>query len=120
MQSVQQIAVGTDNTNRIGRKITIKSVEYDYTFAATQSDLGTTASYSEMMDGLRLSLVWDRQPAGGGTIPSYSDIYASAPNAQTAPLSKRNMDNIDRFVVLATNMDTISYAGPNHSGSSFY
>jgi len=120
VQSIQQIAVGTDNTNRIGRKITVKSVEYDYTFAATQSDLSTTASYSEMMDCVRLSRLWDRQPAGGGTVPSYSDIYAAAPHAQTAPLAKRNMDHIDRVVVSATNVETISYAGPNTSHGHRY
>lgn len=99
--------LGTDAlTNRIGRKIQMTSVDYLLNFAASTADLGTAGTYAEGTDTLKLSLVYDKQ--SNGAAPTYADIYQSA-----NPFSHRNINYLDRFIVLSEELVAISAAGPN-------
>lgn len=94
-------ATGTDYTNRIGRKIMMKSIRiYVNMFNAGS----TTQSYPIGVSG-KISLVYDTQP-NGATAPTYTAIYNSA-----HPGSPLNLNNRDRFKVLWTKNFVIgSYA----------
>lgn len=101
---------GTDAINRIGRKIELTSVEYDLLWSNSLTNLGTAADYPTASDTLRVSLVYDRQPNGAAA--AYTDVY-SAPASIVAPFAHRNINNLDRFEVLATDLVVISAGGPN-------
>lgn len=107
---LNSLAEGSDNTDRIGRKITINNVQYELVVAASTGDLGNAATYPESFDCIRVSLVWDKQPNGAN--PAYGDIYNSTSNLLT-PMCLRNINYVDRFEILATDMVNICAAGPN-------
>jgi len=87
------MATGTDISNRVGRKVMLKSVLLSSNFynsiaalsAAVQGGMG------------KVSIVYDSQPNGAAALPAYTDIYVN--NTPHAPL---NLNNRDRFKVLWT------------------
>ena len=87
---LNSVAQGSDFTNRIGRKIIMKSILMNINIfplngASLNNTLGTYT---------RCSVIYDTQP-NSGALPSYTDVFASAePNA---PI---NLNNRDRFYVL--------------------
>lgn len=109
-QLLTTIAQGSDNVDRIGRKITMASVQYDVAFGATTTELGNTAAYPDTYDVCKMAIVYDKQP--NGALATWSDVYA-APVSVAAPFSYKNYNNIDRFDILATEEFSISLAGPN-------
>lgn len=84
-------AAGTDNTNRIGRKITLKSYEVRGTI--TPVDTLVTGANCVQTSHCRLMIVYDRQPTG--SLPSISDILNSANSNDMV-----NMQNGHRFLIL--------------------
>lgn len=108
---------GSDYNNRIGRKIELTSVEYSLVFAGGTGDLGTGATYPENIDVGMFSLVYDKQ--SNGAAPAWSDVYTVS-GSVISPFSHRNVNNLDRFVVLATDRLTISVAGPNSAMCNRY
>lgn len=87
--SLNSLAQGLTNITRIANKIQIKSVgvrayEYSTTFTATVPNL------------TRWSIVLDKEPEAAA-IASYNQIYTS-----NSPIAWANIDNSDRFVILAT------------------
>lgn len=106
---VLTVAQGSDNTDRIGRKITAKAIHYNLQVAASTVDLAN-ASFPENADSIRVSLVYDKQP--NGVLGTYNQVY-NANNSATTPFALRNMDYIDRFDVLATDLVPICATGPN-------
>lgn len=102
-------AQGVDNTGRIGRKITIKHVQYMLTAAALPADLAAVGNFPEATDTIRVSLVYDKQT--NGVAPTYGQVY-NVGGANT-PFGARNLDYIDRFSVLSTDNVIICQSGPN-------
>lgn len=100
------LAEGSDNVNRIGRKVTMVSINVDGMFAANPIELGVAVSYPEMSDTIRISIVYDKQPNGAAA--TSADVWSGS-----GPYSKRNMDNIERFDVLMEDRPMICQAGPN-------
>jgi len=88
------VATGTDNTNRIGRKIDIKSVEVKGTYNYT---IDTVAAANLIT---RWAIVLDKQP--NGALATFDQIYNTAGGA--SPWSMRNLDYIERFDVLAQDL----------------
>jgi len=80
------VAVGTDFTDRIGRKITMKSIQLRALLVPQDSTV---------VDGLaRVILVYDAQ-SNGAALPAITDILTAATS-----LSSLNLNNRDRFKVL--------------------
>lgn len=87
------MVLGSDSNNRIGRKVELKhvNVKLEYFNAHLAS---VTQAPSETF---RVSLVYDRQSDGANV--AYTDVY-SVNGSINAPYATRNINNIDRFVVL--------------------
>lgn len=81
------IATGTDYTNRIGRKITIKSILFRATVVPN------TSSNTPAGDTTRHMIIYDSQP--NGAAPAIADILQNS--SINDPL---NLNNRDRFRVL--------------------
>lgn len=109
-QLLTVVAEGSDNTDRIGRKITMKSFDYDLTWSNGLADLATLASWPEGAAKLKIGFVWDKQP--NGALATYANVYSTA-GTVLAPFRHRNPNNIDRFDVLAVEDVVISAGGPN-------
>ena len=75
-------AQGTTATTRIGRKILMKSI------LVQGSIVSSTGNFA------RILIVYDRQP--NGALPQATDVLTSNTN-----MAVRNLDNRDRFVILA-------------------
>jgi len=86
---------GAAETNRIGRKILMKSVAIRA--IVDQYRVGTTPAN----DYLRMALVYDRQP--NGAAPVFADVFQDVDaggSATTTSMSNLNISNADRFRVL--------------------
>lgn len=86
---------GTGFYNRIGRKITMKSLRL-------KAQIGITGNESNLFEYLRIMIVYDRQPTGSA--PAIADILqdvSQAGVASTDSKSSLNLNNSDRWLVLA-------------------
>lgn len=104
------IAEGSDNTQRIGRKITMRSLQLKGQVALSQVDLGVVGTYPENADTIRIAIVFDKQ--ANGVAPAVGDVWNVSGGAAFAPYSARNMDNVDRFDVLMQDQVTLNLSGP--------
>lgn len=107
-QLVLTVAQGSDNTDRIGRKITIKSIQYDVVVSAATTELAT---YPNASNVAKMLVVYDKQP--NGALGAWSDVINST-NSIVTPFCFKNYDNIDRFDILAIEEFEISEGGPNN------
>lgn len=118
---LNNITQGADATQRIGRKIQIKSIRVrvsvrindDVTTAVpvtnnvlTQYDT-VTSTYGTPMS-VRLVLVWDKQP--NGSQAGSGQVFESM-NGFNGSDSMMNLDNRDRFVILADETKIVSPMG---------
>lgn len=89
--AVNLVLQGTDYTQRIGRKICMKSVLLNGNFfnSQTVNFNGSQGSYN------RVALIYDTQPNGSATVPVGTDIFATSD-----PNSPLNLNNRDRFKVI--------------------
>lgn len=94
------IPQGEGATERIGRQVAVKSVSYQFTLMFAPA--GTRPLV------LRHILFWDRQPNAQSVTPTtITDLLALQPFV-TSPM---NLDNTDRFVILADDRVTLSPNG---------
>ncbi len=92
--SINVIVQGITESQRIGRKCTIKSVQWRYTVTLGGQDAGGTPQTG---DTVRVILFWDKQANGATATPG----TAADGLLQTADFqSFRNMANSGRFVFL--------------------
>lgn len=84
--------LGSDFNNRIGRKVVLKSV-YVRGFVCTEAANGVTTTDNGVQMA-RMILFEDKQP--NGAVPVTADLLVGA-----TPVSHLNMNNRDRFRVLA-------------------
>lgn len=85
---VENIAQGTTQSTRIGRKINVKSIQIKGVTAP--SVLNTTTQ-----NVCVIYLIWDKQC--NGAYPAVTDIFDSA---SSFPVARINMANSERFVIL--------------------
>lgn len=93
------VAPGSASYNRIGRKLSLKSVRLYGLIKATIAEQATTADLHGLL--VRLTVVWDKQPSG--VLPVFSDIFGQTlqdGTEQSSFLDKLRYDNTDRFQVL--------------------
>lgn len=109
-QLLTVIAQGSDNTERIGRKITTTSLQYDLLYENNTTDLNGTAGWPESAAVCKVAFVYDKQP--NGALAAWSDVFNSTGNL-VSPFCFKNYNNIDRFDILAIEEFTISVSGPN-------
>lgn len=84
--------LGTDYTNRIGRKINLRSV---YIRGQIFTELGTVPSAGSQGSQFgRMIIFYDKQP--NGAAPAVTDLLVSA-----SPSAQLNLNNRDRFEILA-------------------
>jgi len=109
---INACATGTDVINRVGRKITMKSILFNvnsFPVAATANALQGIM--------LRHMIIYDTQPNSAGTVPAVTDILETA--TTLAPL---NLNNRDRFRVIYDKRSQIGSffinATPNLVGGS--
>lgn len=88
------VAAGTGPTDRIGRKTQMKSLVFRW-----------QTSSSASVFPIRIMIVYDRQPSG--VIPVVSEILSAVIPSPSDPnfISNMNLDNSDRFVILADEID---------------
>lgn len=97
---------GTTTVTRIGQKIEMTACQIKLAYSSATTASVTTAP----MDLLQVSLVYDKQ--ANGAAPAWSDIFTDS-TAINAPCGARNVNNLDRFVVLKTFHVCLAGAGPN-------
>lgn len=98
---------GTTSVTRIGQKIEMTACQIKLAYYNSASiDSVTTVG----MDLLQVSLVYDKQ--ANGTAPTWSDIFTDS-TAINAPTGARNVNNLDRFVVLKTFHVCLNTDGPS-------
>lgn len=89
------IQAGSSFFNRIGRKITLKSIEFQCII--TQLN----ATRASVPDTARMAIVYDRQT--NGAIPSLSDIFQDTEQNATNTTNSQsglNLNNRDRFSII--------------------
>jgi len=92
------VTIGSSMWNRVGRKVSMKSVYVQGFITAS----GNNATVSDQF--ARIMIVYDKQP--NGALPSISDVLQDQTNGagdqhQTTPFSGLNLNNRDRFEVIA-------------------
>ena len=87
------LAAGTGPDDRIGRKVTIRSVQLHW--GLLNDSVATT---TPQISPARTMIVYDKQ--SNGTAASYGDIMADQLGDDDQPWSFRNLDNKDRFIIL--------------------
>lgn len=89
------IAEGSSFFNRIGRRITMKSICVEGHIVNSGVESG------DALDYIRILLVYDRQP--NGAVPSLADVITNVNQAgtgETNPFGFPNYTNLDRFRIL--------------------
>lgn len=109
MANLVSMLQGTSNSTRIGQKIQIISIEYDVSVSCATASLATVATYPTNSNQLKFSIVYDKQP--NGTAATYGQIFQAT--GQPAAYEFRNIDNIDRFDVLSTDVAVLNSNGQN-------
>ncbi len=99
--SINLIAQGTTESERIGRKCTLKSVEWRYQMLLQEQDAVTTPASG---DTLRTIIFVDKQANGATAV--VLDLLESA-----SWQSFYNLSNQNRFVILFDKLHTNNYAG---------
>lgn len=99
---------GTGVSNRVGQKIEITSIEYDFGCAITATSLASSPSVVGT-DFMRVAIVYDKQSNGAAL--AYTDVYENITSV-VSPFTHRNINNLDRFDVLA--VDDIRFDTANN------
>lgn len=93
---INGVAQGSDNTNRVGRKVLAKSLDINAIFIGPTSNTQASAS---IVPGsmVRWWVILDAQPDGATATPA--DVWKTTSSFAVA---HRNLDNSERFKVLRT------------------
>lgn len=115
LQLINGCMLGTDAVNRIGRKISMKSIQLRILFTL-QTSSGGTALTGVTAGYIRLMVIYDAQ-ANGGTV-QYGDIFQGTPaQGNVTPL---NLNNRERFKVIWDKDKQIDPDGPNNQMFKLY
>lgn len=100
---------GTAQGQRVGTKIEVVSIEYDYAVSVATADLSNTTSYPTNQNSVKVAIVLDKQC--NGTTAAYSDVFAAS--GAGAPYEFRNIAQRERFDVLAVERIELNSGGNN-------
>jgi len=104
--SLVNVVAGTGESQRVGRKITIKSIHMRYI-----AQLSNTSNPSGTDDGLRVIVYWDKQC--NGATAAVTDILETAEY-----LSFNNLSNKNRFSILMDKTVDISATAGAYDGTN--
>jgi len=96
IDTVNVLAIGAGTFQRIGRGVHMKSL-YLRGAMFPSGNPGTNSG-----EYIRVAVVYDRQP--NGAVPNYSDIFLTVDasgNGSNGPFDMPNLNNSERFVILA-------------------
>lgn len=102
---------GSQNYNRIGRKIEVKSIQIRMSIQATTPD---TSAYDAIC---RFIIVYDKTPNGAAA--TWSNIIQSqniAGTTSSAVTDMINLDNRDRFIIVRDKLFTLGYQSATVAG----
>lgn len=107
------VAEGSDNNQRIGKSIRMKSIHLRATVGGNLAVLAENANYPLEANTFRLLIVNDKQCNSG--LPNVGQVLdtQTTPNDVFNPFKSRNMVWLDRFDVLMDEMCTVCLSGPN-------
>jgi len=96
---LNSVAQGSDNTNRIGRKVQAKSLDINAIFTGFKLNTGGGSSNGTSVEScmLRWWVLVDAQP--DGATATAADVWKST---STFAVAHRNLDTSERFKVLRT------------------
>jgi len=102
------IRLGSDDFNRVGRKLLVKSIQ-----VRTRMALENTANGST----IRMALVYDKQT--NGALPAIADIWDTG-TAASPELAMNNLNNRDRFSILMDEVIQLDQAQAISYSNKFY
>lgn len=94
------VQAGTGSWNRVGRKISMRSVRISGSVLYTFIERATTGQI--LSNQLRMVVVWDKQPSGGA-VPTFDNIFGVTEQNGTESshfLDPLRFDGMDRFQIL--------------------
>lgn len=111
------LKLGTSAFSRIGNKITMKSLYWSLAFALSSSDAdpGTDTNINNVP--VRMMIVYDKQT--NGALPGLSDLVTNVTGVDNNTAraidvnSPNNLNNKDRFIVLADKRFVLQTGGPS-------
>ncbi len=92
-----QLATGAGSDERVGRKVTIRSIQLHWG-CLNDTVESSTEPVDRLFNPVRTMIVYDKQSNAG--VPTYSAIVADQLGAGDEAWSFKNLDNKDRFVIL--------------------
>lgn len=101
---LNSMAIGTEDGQRVGRKITIKSIEYRATISNSVANLNVSGTFPQNADAVRSLIVLDLQT--DGTLPDVSSVL-NGTGGQGASSSLRNAAEFERYKVLSDEVVTL-------------
>lgn len=99
-QLLNGIVPGNGSWNRVGKKVTLKSLRLKGVMFYVNSTVAT--SYNIARDPLLVRVVWDRQPSGGA-LPTYDTVFGNTTQGGTETTNVFDglkYDNVGRFQML--------------------
>lgn len=99
---ISGVAVGTDPLTRVGRKVTMKSINMRYALVCTAI---ATGAGGPVPNRTRILLVYDKSP--NGVLPSSADILEPGAGFN----AMMDLNNSDRFVIIADEMSEQTQGG---------
>ena len=111
------LQLGTAAYQRIGNKIAMKSLYWSLAFSNSASDTSPTTDTAIVNIPVRCMVVYDKQT--NGVLPVLGDLlsaFSGIGNATARALdvnSPNNLNNRDRFIVLADKRFILASAGPS-------
>lgn len=111
IQIVGQMAQGTDNGQRVGSKIRVKSIKFAGMAGLSTTGLNTAPYNLANMETFRVCVYVDKQ-ANGNTSVTPSNVYDNN-STSACVFSGRTQEYLDRFDVLYEEIFIIGNAGPN-------
>lgn len=106
---LNSVAEGTDNQNRIGRKLTLKNLNLRLSVQNDSTSL-SSANFAKQADTVRWAVVFDKQ--ANGSAASVNNVW-NAPGTAVDPFAGRLLDYLDRFSILAEGQEVLNVSGAN-------
>jgi len=108
------VAQGTEAFERVGNKITVKSVEMRVVCDIHANSAGA-ATGVQIPTGVRVLLVLDKQ--ANGAAPAFTDVLTGSGEGT---LDMKKIENSERFVIIRDFFLRFSPAGVAHDGTFWY
>jgi len=117
IQPLNLLKLGTGSTNRIGSKVQMRSVYWSLMFGYNAEDVDPTVDIANVNCPCRMMIVYDKQTNGAAfAISDLLTTFSGVDNLTPRVIdtnSPNNLNNRDRFVVLADKRFIMQSNGPS-------